>query len=130
MWNTKTVTHYRCHRVENKKRPHRKWSYVKPINQRDSRRDRTSRLYDCEFQIKVVEPKTSRYSNTLVHATIYIHSKYSGHNLEFDVGLCFQPVHLHVFAELWRIQNTCIRRKSWKQHWRGRKTYFPKEWWI
>ena len=57
-----------------------KKSDVKSIDRRESIRDRTFGLCDCEFQIKVVKPKISRYSNNLLHATIYIHSKHSGHN--------------------------------------------------
>ena len=91
VWKTKTVTYYRCHRGGNKKRPHRKGGDVKPIDQKESRRDRTSRLCDCEFQMKVVEPKISKCSSGLVHATIYIHSKHSGHNPGSDADLFFYP---------------------------------------
>jgi hypothetical protein len=103
VWKTKTVTYYRCHRGGNKERPYRKMSDMKPIDQRKSRRDRTSRLCDCEFQIKVVEPKISRSSSNLVHATIYIHSKHSGHNPGSDADLFFLPVHPHVIV--WVMEN-------------------------
>ena len=60
VWKIKMVIYYYYHRGRNKERLHRKKSDVKPIDQRESRRDRTSRLCDCKFQIKVlVEPKIS-----------------------------------------------------------------------
>jgi hypothetical protein len=89
VWKTKTVTHYRFHHGGNKERHHRKWGDVKVMHQKESRRDMTSRLCDCEFQIKVVEPKISRCSSNLVHATIYVHSKHSGHNPKSDADLFF-----------------------------------------
>ena len=79
------MTYYRCHRGGNKKRPHKKKSDVKLIGQKESRRDETFGLCDCELQIKVVKPKISRCSSSLVHATIYIHSKHNGHNPGSDV---------------------------------------------
>ena len=76
---------------------------MKPIDQRESRRNRNSRLCDCEFQIKVMEPKISRCSSSLVHATIYIHSKHSGHNPGSDADLFFLPIHPRVIA--WVMEN-------------------------
>ena len=103
VWKTKTVTYFRCHRGGNKERSHRKGSDVKPIDRRKSRRDRNSRLCDCEFQIKVVEPKISRCSSSLLHATLYIHSKHSGHNPGSDADFFFLPVHPLVIA--WVMEN-------------------------
>jgi hypothetical protein len=85
VWKMKTVTYYRRHRSGSKKRSHRKRSDVKPIDQKDSRRNRTSRLCDCEFQIKIVESKTRE------HVIIYIHDKHSGHNPRSDADLFFYP---------------------------------------
>ena len=44
---------------------------VKLIDQKESKRDMTFRLCDCEFQIKVVKPKILKCSSSLVNATIY-----------------------------------------------------------
>ena len=74
------MTYYRCHRGGSKERPHKIGSDVKSIDPKESRRDRTFRLYDCEFQIKVLEPHMSKCSSNLIYITIYIHSKYSDYN--------------------------------------------------
>jgi len=92
IWKTKPMIYYRCHRGGNKKHAYRKGDDLKPIDQKDFRRDKTSKLCDCEFQIKVVEPKTRE------HATIYIHSKHSGYNPGSDADLFFLPVHPYVIA--------------------------------
>jgi hypothetical protein len=104
---TKTVTYYRCHRGKNKNRPHRRTVDVKPMDDKGSRRNRTSRLCSCEFQMKVEEPNVSKCSNTLPHsklqATIYVHSKHSGHTPGSDSDLFFLPVHPYVIA--WVMEN-------------------------
>lgn len=80
------VTYYCCRQGGNKERPHRIGGNVKLIYRRESKKDRTSRLCDCEFQIKIVE---SKCSSSLVHATIYIQSKHSGHNPESNADFFF-----------------------------------------
>ncbi|KAG0572651.1 hypothetical protein KC19_VG113700 [Ceratodon purpureus] len=107
VWKTKTSTLYRCHHGHNKNRPHRRTVDVKPMDDKGSRRNRTSRLCGFKFQMKVEEPNVSNSSNTLPHgklqATIYVHSKHSGHTPGFDSNLFFLPVHSYVIA--WIMEN-------------------------
>lgn len=107
VWKKKTVTYYRCHRGGSKNRAHRKTVDEKMKNEKESRRDRTSRLCNCEFQIKVVEPTQSKSSSTLsqdkLEATIYVHSQHSGHVPGSDADTFFLPVHPYVIA--WVMEN-------------------------
>ena len=57
MYKNNIVTMYRCHKSGNKVRAHRKTTDIKALKENDSRRERISRLSNCEFQLKVVEPK-------------------------------------------------------------------------
>lgn len=107
IWQNKTVTYYHCHRGGSKSRAHRKTIDGKPKEEKNSRRDRTSRLCNCEFQIKVVEPNQSKSSSSLsqgkLEGTIYVHSEHSGHTPGSDADSFFLPVHPLVIG--WVMEN-------------------------
>ena len=48
---------------------------TKQIGRKVSRKNRTSRLSDCKFLIKIVESNMSQCLNSLDDATIYIYKK-------------------------------------------------------
>ena len=50
------VRYYCCHRSGNKDRAHRRTRDGQTLEDKNSRRDRLSRLQNCTFQMKVVEP--------------------------------------------------------------------------
>jgi hypothetical protein len=107
MYKNHIVTLYRCHRSGNKERAHRKTTDITTIKEKDGRRERTSRLCNCEFQLKVVEPKlvgsTTEADKVKLQATIYIHTKHSRHNPGSDQDSFFLPV--HPFVVSWAIEN-------------------------
>ena len=62
-YKSQVVAYYRYHRGGNKIWPHWKTRSVKLSDGKGSRRERRSRLYDCDFQVKMVEPKV--YEKTI-----------------------------------------------------------------
>lgn len=107
MFKRHTVTFYRCHRGGNKNRAHRKKVDAQPLQDRNSRRERKSRLCNCCFQIKIVEPRAVQESKEELkdkaHVTIYVHTKHSGHQPSSDADSFFLPVHPYVIS--WAMEN-------------------------
>lgn len=71
---------------------------MKLIDRKKPRRDMTSKLYDCEFHIKVVKFKILKCSSNLFDTILYIHRLHSGHNPISDADFFFLPVHPYVIV--------------------------------
>jgi hypothetical protein len=90
------VKYYRCHRGGNKTRPHTKNSATRVVEDKNSRLDRKSRLCNCSFQLKTIEPIIDINGGGISSgkkATIAIHSEHIGHILGSNEDLLFLPVH-------------------------------------
>jgi hypothetical protein len=107
MFKRHIVTIYCCHRGGNKDRAHRKRFDVESMQDKNSRRERKSRLCNCCFQIKIVEPRTTHESKDELkdktHVTIYVHTKHNGHQPGSDADSFFLPVHPYVIS--WATEN-------------------------
>ena len=71
---------------------------MKLIDRKKPRRDMTSKLYDCEFHIKVVKFKILKCSSSLVDTILYIYRKHSGHNPKSNADFFFLSVHPYVIV--------------------------------
>jgi hypothetical protein len=90
------VTYYCCHRGGKKHCRHRKQSYVKPLESKDTRQDRKSKLYNCSFQVKTIEPIVDdniEEGGNVREAIIFVHTKHTGHEPSSDKDKLFLPVH-------------------------------------
>jgi hypothetical protein len=101
-YKSHVITCYHCHRGGNKDRPHKKIGSEKPSNEKVSRRRKISRLYDCAFQLKIVESKIHEKGSGALknkgEVTIFVHSKHNGHQPRSDADNLFLHVHLEVVS--------------------------------
>ncbi|XP_024400655.1 uncharacterized protein [Physcomitrium patens] len=90
------VKYYRCHRGGNKTRPHRKGSFIRVMENKNSQQDRKSRLCNCSSQLKTMEPifyDNGGGSSNEKNISISIHSRHTEHVPGSDSDLLFLPVH-------------------------------------
>jgi hypothetical protein len=102
-WKNHIVTYYHCHRGGNKHRLHRKQSYIKPLESKDTRQDRKSRLCSCSFRVKKIEPiidESIHEGQKVREAIIFVHIKHIGHEPSFDKDKLFMPIHPMVLTML------------------------------
>lgn len=90
------VKYYPCHRGGNKTHPHTKNSAPRVVEDKNSRLDKKSRLCNCSFQLKTVEPILDINGGRISSgkkATIVVHSKHRGHIPSSNGDLLFLSVH-------------------------------------
>jgi hypothetical protein len=95
-WKSHIVPYYRCDRGGNKHCHHRKQTDVKPLESKDTRQDRKSRLCNCSFQVKMIEPiidKNIDEGGKVREAVIFVHTKHTGHEPNSDKEKLLLPVH-------------------------------------
>ena len=93
------VEYYHCHRSGNKTRPHRSGLFTRLVEDRNSQLDRKSRLCNCSFRLKTIEPilgEKDGESSNRKEVSIFIHSMHTGHVPGSDADLLFLPVHPYV----------------------------------
>ena len=97
-----SVRYYCCHRGGNKDRAHRKKNDGHTLVDKNSRRDRMSRLCNCTFEMKVVEHRIVDESKEGLkgkrEATIHVHTGHTGHQPGSDIDSFFLPVHPYVLT--------------------------------
>ena len=90
------LKHYRCHRG-GKRRESTKPKVTRCTSSiTQKRREKMSRLCNCTFQIRTMEPQNKKKQiegSSAGMATISLHTKHSGHKLCTDIDKLFLPVH-------------------------------------
>jgi hypothetical protein len=80
---------------------------VQPFDGKGFRRERRSRLCDCAFQVKTVEPKVRKKASEALNnkgqVTIFVYCKHIGHEPGSDADSFFLPVHPKVIS--WATEN-------------------------
>jgi hypothetical protein len=88
------LKYYRCHRGGKKKKSIKPKMKVCTSNIIQERRERRSRLCNCSFQIRTMEPLNKGKQiedSSMGMATILLHTKHSGHKLGTDIDKLFLP---------------------------------------